>query len=451
MFVGYSIRARTLYLNIPIDWRFSRDRLKIRVSLSNKKTSNIYLEEFVSSGSAQITYYEKQLFKRFLLEKPFPHYDDYGWRYYDDTLFCVRRVDAYVLVDQTDYYRYMRNIPLFLKVDNNKDVYFPSVQLVPLRSKIGKDIDVTYGIDSIPIAIRIKPTSLREIERIRYLDHSEQNYNYLDEVILSIESMNILLAAALYSFIFLSLKNEMSFWKSIYYNLEGISVRSVICNELATILFLVLNLYDSPSLSIFIIFVFFTIVSCWRLSKVLDFKKRKQNEENTVKMEICDEKESHFLGFKIKESYRRFPTNDYDKKAFVKLKRFLILHIIVYYCYTLGWKKQRGWIDWITTSLISFIHVVHPLLSIPQIYINYKFKTVAYLPWRALTYRTLYRFIIFVYFAVNSYSIGALFDLFNNITVFTIYLYQRSKYSKIEVKIEEEENEEEDDDDDGGD
>jgi hypothetical protein len=68
------------------------------------------------------------------------------------------------------------------------------------------------------------------------------------------------------------------------------------------------------------------------------------------------------------------------------------------------------------------------ILMIPQLYINYKLKSVAHLPWRAMTYKTFTTFVddIFAFLidAPLSYKIATMRDDI----VFFIFLYQRYLY-----------------------
>lgn len=64
----------------------------------------------------------------------------------------------------------------------------------------------------------------------------------------------------------------------------------------------------------------------------------------------------------------------------------------------------------------------------PQLFINYKLKSVAHLPWRMLTYKFLNTFIddifAFVIKMPTMYRIGC----FRDDVIFLIYLYQRWIY-----------------------
>lgn len=72
--------------------------------------------------------------------------------------------------------------------------------------------------------------------------------------------------------------------------------------------------------------------------------------------------------------------------------------------YSLMYEKHKGWYSFILSSLMSFIYMFGKEKSLfslkkcffqgfiemtPQIYINYKLKSVSHLPWRSLIYRFL--------------------------------------------------------------
>ena len=73
------------------------------------------------------------------------------------------------------------------------------------------------------------------------------------------------------------------------------------------------------------------------------------------------------------------------------------------------------------------------IMMTPQLFINYKLKSVAHLPWRMMTYKALNTFIddifAFVIKMPTMYRIGC----FRDDIIFFIYLYQRWIY-KIDKK-----------------
>merc|ERR1719427_1141641 len=73
----------------------------------------------------------------------------------------------------------------------------------------------------------------------------------------------------------------------------------------------------------------------------------------------------------------------------------------------------------------------------PQLFINYKLKSVAHLPWRMMTYKALNTFIddifAFVIKMPTMYRIGC----FRDDIVFFIFLYQKYIYKEDPTRVNE--------------
>ena len=73
----------------------------------------------------------------------------------------------------------------------------------------------------------------------------------------------------------------------------------------------------------------------------------------------------------------------------------------------------------------------------PQLFINYKLKSVAHLPWRMMTYKALNTFIddifAFVIKMPTMYRLGC----FRDDIVFFIFLYQRYIYKEDKSRVNE--------------
>jgi len=72
----------------------------------------------------------------------------------------------------------------------------------------------------------------------------------------------------------------------------------------------------------------------------------------------------------------------------------------------------------------------------PQLFINYKLKSVAHLPWRALVYKTLNTFIDDLFAFVIKMPTMHRIACFRDDVVFFIYLYQRWKYPVDKNRLE---------------
>merc|ERR1711881_293674 len=99
------------------------------------------------------------------------------------------------------------------------------------------------------------------------------------------------------------------------------------------------------------------------------------------------------------------------------------------YCiYSVMYNEHKSWYSFILNSIYGFLLMFGFIMMTPQLFINYKMKSVAHLPWRMLTYKALNTFIddifAFVIKMPTLYRIGCLRDD----VIFFIFLYQKYIY-----------------------
>ncbi|XP_050170153.1 DNA excision repair protein ERCC-1-like [Myiozetetes cayanensis] len=123
--------------------------------------------------------------------------------------------------------------------------------------------------------------------------------------------------------------------------------------------------------------------------------------------------------------------------AFRYLSWLLFPLLGCYAVYSLLYLEHKGWYSWVLSMLYGFLLTFGFITMTPQLFINYKLKSVAHLPWRMLTYKALNTFIddlfAFVIRMPMMYRIGCLRDD----VVFFIYLYQRWIYRVDLTRVNE--------------
>uniref|UniRef100_G1QMI5 CLPTM1 regulator of GABA type A receptor forward trafficking n=1 Tax=Nomascus leucogenys TaxID=61853 RepID=G1QMI5_NOMLE len=143
------------------------------------------------------------------------------------------------------------------------------------------------------------------------------------------------------------------------------------------------------------------------------------------------------LSFKDKSTYIESSTKVYDDMAFRYLSWILFPLLGCYAVYSLLYLEHKGWYSWVLSMLYGFLLTFGFITMTPQLFINYKLKSVAHLPWRMLTYKALNTFIddlfAFVIKMPVMYRIGCLRDD----VVFFIYLYQRWIYRVDPTRVNE--------------
>jgi hypothetical protein len=99
-----------------------------------------------------------------------------------------------------------------------------------------------------------------------------------------------------------------------------------------------------------------------------------------------------------------------------------------YAVYTLIFDCHKGWYSLFLTICASSVYTLGFVLMTPQVFINYKHKTVAFLPWRKFIYRAINTFIDDLFAFIIRMPTMHRLSCFRDDVVFIVYLYQRQIY-----------------------
>uniref|UniRef100_A0A8V5H177 Uncharacterized protein n=1 Tax=Melopsittacus undulatus TaxID=13146 RepID=A0A8V5H177_MELUD len=228
-------------------------------------------------------------------------------------------------------------------------------------------------------------------------------------------------------FEFLAFKNDIQFWNSRQ-SLEGLSVRSVFFGVLQSLVVLLYILDNESNLVVQASVFIGLLIDLWKITKVMDVRLDRENKVAGMLPSIS---------FKDKSTYVESSTKVYDDMAFRYLSWILFPLLGCYAVYSLLYLEHKGWYSWVLSMLYGFLLTFGFITMTPQLFINYKLKSVAHLPWRMLTYKALNTFIddlfAFVIKMPMMYRIGCLRDD----VVFFIYLYQRWIYRVDLTRVNE--------------
>merc|ERR1719336_2342123 len=99
-----------------------------------------------------------------------------------------------------------------------------------------------------------------------------------------------------------------------------------------------------------------------------------------------------------------------------------------YTVYSVMYNEHKGWYSFVIGTLVSFVYMFGFIMMCPQLYLNYKLKSVAHLPWRMMTYKFLNTIIddLFV-FIIEMPTLHRL-SAFRDDVIFCIFLYQKWLY-----------------------
>lgn len=175
---------------------------------------------------------------------------------------------------------------------------------------------------------------------------------------------------------------DITFWRKRE-SLDGLSLRTILLNVFLQTVVL-LYLFDSAASWLIVGSSFIgVLIEAWKIHKAarlhVDWVNRVAGVVPRVTLR------SRFV--------YRTRTRQYDDTAFRYLMYIMLPIVVCYSIYSLIYETHKSWYSWILSSLVSAVYMFGFIMMTPQLFINYKLKSVAHLPWRMLAYKALNTFI----------------------------------------------------------
>uniref|UniRef100_A0A1I8F562 Lipid scramblase CLPTM1L n=1 Tax=Macrostomum lignano TaxID=282301 RepID=A0A1I8F562_9PLAT len=96
--------------------------------------------------------------------------------------------------------------------------------------------------------------------------------------------------------------------------------------------------------------------------------------------------------------------------------------------YSLMYVPHKSWYSWTINSMANCVYAFGFLFMTPQLFINYKMKSVAHLPWKALTYKPSIPSLTTCLLLLSECPPRTGWPAFRDDVIFIIYMYQRWLY-----------------------
>ncbi|GFE54320.1 transmembrane CLPTM1 family protein [Babesia ovis] len=214
-------------------------------------------------------------------------------------------------------------------------------------------------------------------------------------------------------FSFFALKNDIQFWHKND-SMEGLSALSVVINFVCDVI-VALYIFDSENVSWLIIFeiAIGLVASAWKVSKAISIKLKPQFP---------------FIELGSAKNYVESNTKKYDRIAIKYMSMVMLPCVLGYAVYSLLYNKHKSWYSYIISVAAGSVYTFGFIMMTPQIYINYKLKSVDHLPWRALIYKSLNTFVDDVASFLIEMPWMHRLSCFRDDIIFFCYLYQRWAY-----------------------
>ena len=167
------------------------------------------------------------------------------------------------------------------------------------------------------------------------------------------------------------------------------------------------------------------VIELWKLKKIFKLNLVLNNFPYIIKLEY-------------KKSFETEEARDYESEAVNMMIKYMLLPIgiiylgyrVYYYSDNIIKNNWKSFIIFIIEYIYFLLNVFGFILLTPQIYLNYKLKSVEHLPKKAMTYKFLNTIIDDLYaFAVKSPILYRIF-CFRDDVISVIYIYQIFKYRK---------------------
>ncbi|KAJ8769169.1 hypothetical protein K2173_000944 [Erythroxylum novogranatense] len=330
------------------------------------------------------------------------------------------------------------NIAPYLNVEPTTGNYFPSIffnEFWLLRDKL---IPINETVTELPLNLEVGPISMTKWQLFQQIDQSFQIHRTYGSMLegegdelkrVFLEGNPYLLGitmivSLLHSvFDFLAFKNDIQFWNKNK-SMEGLSAKSVVVNFICQLIVFLYLLDNDTSWMILASSGIGVCIEFWKIGKAMH-------------IEIDRSGRIPMLRFRDRESYAGNKTKEYDDLAMKYLSYVLFFLVACFSVYSLMYERHKSWYSWILSSLTSCVYMFGFIMMLPQLFINYKLKSVAHLPWRQMTYKFLNTIIDDLFaFVIKMPTLHRL-SVFRDDLIFLIYLYQRWIYPVDKTRVNE--------------
>lgn len=211
----------------------------------------------------------------------------------------------------------------------------------------------------------------------------------------------------------------------------GISVRSILANVFMQIVIFLYLIDQSQNTSWMILGTqgIGIVIELWKVTTVVNVRVRSA-PGSLIPWRISFE-DKH----KLSETEEK--TKKYDEIAFKYMYMAGVPLLVAYAVYSLIYETHKSWYSYIITTLVGSVYAYGFLMMVPSLYINYRLKSVAHMPAKAMMYKFLNTFIDDLFAFTIKMPILHRLATFRDDIIFFVYLYQRWAYRVDYTRVNE--------------
>uniref|UniRef100_A0A8C4VQS7 Lipid scramblase CLPTM1L n=1 Tax=Gopherus evgoodei TaxID=1825980 RepID=A0A8C4VQS7_9SAUR len=308
-----------------------------------------------------------------------------------------------------DVHRYMKMVQLGKTVH-----YLPILFIDQLSNRVKDLMIINRSTTELPLTVSYDKISLGKLRfwihmqdavfSLQQFGFSEKDADEVKGIFVDTNlyflALTFFVAAFHLLFDFLAFKNDISFWKKKK-SMTGMSTKAVLWRCFSTVVIFLFLLDEQTSLLVLI---------PAGVGAVIEFGAYNESEKRT---------------------------EEYDTQAMKYLSYLLYPLCIGGAAYSLLNVKYKSWYSWLINSFVNGVYAFGFLFMLPQLFVNYKMKSVAHLPWKAFTYKAFNTFIDDIFAFIITMPTSHRLACFRDDVVFLVYLYQRWLYPVDKSRVNE--------------
>ncbi|KAM0713594.1 hypothetical protein Q7P37_010556 [Cladosporium fusiforme] len=233
----------------------------------------------------------------------------------------------------------------------------------------------------------------------------------------------------------LAFKSDVGHWRKKKDNV-GVSVRTILSNVFMQLVIFLYLLDNNENTSWMILFGqgMGIAIEFWKITKTVNVRVREPGPDSRFRGIL-----PYVVVFEDKHelSETEEKTEEYDKIAFKYMGIIAVPLLLAYAAYSLKYESHKSWYSFIITTLVGSVYAYGFLMMIPSLYINYRLKSVAHMPGKAMAYKFLNTFIDDLFaFTIKMPVLHRLATLRDDV-IFFVYIYQTWAYKVDKTRVNE--------------
>jgi hypothetical protein len=212
----------------------------------------------------------------------------------------------------------------------------------------------------------------------------------------------------------------------------GISVRSILANVFMQLIIFLYLIDQSQNTSWMILGSqgIGILIELWKITTVVNVRLRPAPRGSLIPYRVSFED-------KHKLSDTEEKTKEYDEIAFKYMYIAGVPLLVAYAAYSLVYDTHKSWYSYVIATLVGSVYAYGFLMMVPSLYINYRLKSVAHMPGKAMVYKFLNTFIDDLFaFTIKMPFLHRL-STFRDDIIFFVYIYQRWAYKVDYTRVNE--------------